>query len=59
MTRSLVAAPAALLVLAGCSSLPVAEALCGRILSLPMHAYLADATAERIVTAFLLALRSS
>ena len=43
----------------GEGSLPVAEALCGRILSLPMHAYLADATAERIVTAFLLALRSS
>lgn len=33
----------------GEGSLPVAEALCGRILSLPMHAYLDAATADRIV----------
>ena len=35
----------------GEGSLPVAEALCGRILSLPMHAYLDEATATRIADA--------
>jgi len=32
----------------GAGSLPVAERLCGRVLSLPMHGYMDDATAERI-----------
>ncbi len=31
--------------------LPVSEALCGRIVSLPMHAYMRDDTADRIVEA--------
>ena len=35
----------------GEGSLPVSEALCRRILSLPMHAYLGDAVADRIVEA--------
>lgn len=32
----------------GPGSLPVAERLCGRVLSLPMHGYMDEATAERI-----------
>lgn len=35
----------------GEGSLPVSEALCGRIASLPMHAYRRDDTADRIVEA--------
>ncbi len=35
----------------GEGSLPVSEALCGRIVSLPMHAYRRDDTADRIVEA--------
>ena len=35
----------------GEGSLPVSEALCGRIVSLPMHAYMRDDTADRIVEA--------
>ncbi len=31
--------------------LPVAASLCGRVLSLPMHAYLAEYTQERIISA--------
>ena len=35
----------------GEGSLPVSEALCGRILSLPMHAYMRDDAADRIIEA--------
>lgn len=35
----------------GPGSLPVSEALCEQILSLPMHPYMDDATADHIVTA--------
>ncbi|MYG53590.1 MAG: DegT/DnrJ/EryC1/StrS family aminotransferase [Rhodospirillaceae bacterium] len=35
----------------GEGSLPVSEALCGRIVSLPMHAYMRDETADRIIEA--------
>ncbi len=35
----------------GEGSLPVSEALCGRIVSLPMHAYMCDDTADRIIEA--------
>lgn len=35
----------------GPGSLPVSEALCERVLSLPMHPYMEDATADRIVDA--------
>jgi UDP-2-acetamido-2-deoxy-ribo-hexuluronate aminotransferase len=37
----------------GEGSLPVTERLCGRVLSLPMHPYMDDATAERICEAVL------
>ena len=36
---------------AGKGSLPVSEALCGRILSLPMHAYMRDEAADRVIEA--------
>ena len=36
---------------AGEGSLPVSEALCGRILSLPMHAYMRDEAADRVIEA--------
>ena len=36
---------------AGEGSLPVSEALCGRILSLPMHAYMRDEVADRVIEA--------
>ena len=35
----------------GEGSLPVSEALCGQILSLPMHAYMRDDMADRIIEA--------
>ena len=41
---------------AGPGSLPVAEALCARVLALPMHADLDDATIDRIVAAVAAAL---
>ena len=36
---------------AGEGSLPVSEALCGRVLSLPMHAYMQDEAADRVIEA--------
>ena len=35
----------------GEGSLPVSEGLCGRILSLPMHAYMRDTAADRVIEA--------
>ena len=41
----------------GEGSLPVSEALCQRIMSLPMHPYMEEATADRICDAVLEAVR--
>ena len=38
-------------------SLPVAEALAARVLSLPMHAYLSEADQDRVIDALLAAVR--
>ena len=38
---------------AGVGSLPVSEALCGRILALPFHAYLEESAQARIVDTLL------
>ena len=42
----------------GTGSLPVSEALCGRVLSLPMHPYIDDATAEQVCEAVLQAIEA-
>jgi UDP-2-acetamido-2-deoxy-ribo-hexuluronate aminotransferase len=35
----------------GPASLPVSEALCGHVLSLPMHGYMSEAVSERVIAA--------
>lgn len=42
----------------GAGSLPVSERLCGRVLSLPMHPYMDEATADRICDAVVAAVGS-